>query len=298
MSNNLIIWSNELTDKIQLYINGLPKKQSIGLLKLIQNTEIEFDVNQSSRMLNYYEEKGYIKAFRIGKGKRRFSMSDALGFSFSLYLNKKGSTDDEIVIFNKIINSNDDSDISIFDTAVLISSISIGLEDLFIYKSSEDRHEQGLNTNQLAIRNREEKEYFAISSEIRLMFNDPESKVFQNDNLYSFLPQLLFEIDKIRKEIGLPLLNESHFESVNKIGMKKVIKDFDLNKINVIHELPFNTLRKQFKFFYKDGSNDLFGLEIKRIGSRDYIPNGYESKITDSIEDMNDRIKNIIQKSD
>jgi DNA-binding transcriptional MerR regulator len=289
MASKLEIWSSELLDKVQAYISTEETKDGASLLRLIQNSNIEFDVNQSSRMLNYYEEKGYIKAYRIGNGKRRFSLSDVLAFGFSLYLNQIGLPDTEIKKYNDLIHKKQKNGHTEFDLAIFCAVVIIGLEDLWLYRS--EANEQHL----LTIRNREEKAYFALSEEIRKLMSDPEDKVFDNAKLFKFIPEFLYEIDKVRNKIGVPLLNEHHFNLSQEVGIQKVIKDFDLENANALQQLPFNSLKKKFKFYVKNEEEELFGINIELVGKRDYIPAAYEGKVFNSLDDLNEKIRMLIQ---
>jgi DNA-binding transcriptional MerR regulator len=289
MASKLEIWSSELLDKVQAYLNSEESKNGASLLRLIQNSNIEFEVNQSSRMLNYYEEKGFIKAYRIGNGKRRFSMSDVLAFGFSLYLNQIGLPDAEIKKYNDLIHKKQKNGHTEFDLAIFYAVVILGLEDLWLFRSEDNQQ------HLLTIRNREEKAYFALSEEIRKLLSDPENKVFENARLFKFIPEFLNEIDKIRNQIGIPLLNEQLFNLSQEVGIEKVVKDFDLENANVLQQLPFNALKKKFKFYLKNEEDELFGINIELVGKREYIPSAFEGKVFKSLEELNDKIRILIQ---
>lgn len=289
MVSKLEIWSSELLDKVKAYLNSEESKDCASLLRLIQNSNIEFDVNQSSRMLNYYEEKGYIKAYRIGNGKRRFSMSDVLAFGFSLYLNQIGLPDTEIKKYNDLIHRKHKNGHTEFDLAIFYAVIILGLEDLWLYRSEENQQ------HLLTIRNREEKAYFSLSEEIRKLLSDPEDKVLENARLYKFFPEFLNEIDKVRNQIGIPQLNEQLFNLSQEVGIEKVIKDFDLEQLIVLQQLPFNSLKKKFNFYIKNEQDELFGVNIELVGKREYIPSAFEGKVFKSLEELNEKIRILIQ---
>ena len=289
MASKLEIWSSELLDKVQAYLNSEESKNGASLLRLIQNSNIEFDVNQSSRMLNYYEEKGFIKAYRIGNGKRRFSMSDVLAFGFSLYLNQIGLPDAEIKKYNDLIHKKQKNGHTEFDLAIFYAVVILGLEDLWMFRSEDNQQ------HLLTIRNREEKAYFALSEEIRKLLSDPENKVFENARLFKFIPEFLNEIDKVRIQIGIPLLNEHLFNLSQEVGIEKVVKDFDLEQSNVLQQLPFNALKKKFKFYLKNEEDELFGINIELVGKREYIPSAFEGKVFKSLEELNEKIRILIQ---
>ena len=289
MASKLEIWSSELLDKVQAYLNSEESKNGASLLRLIQNSNIEFDVNQSSRMLNYYEEKGFIKAYRIGNGKRRFSMSDVLAFGFSLYLNQIGLPDAEIKKYNDLIHKKQKNGHTEFDLAIFYAVVILGLEDLWLFRTEDNQQ------HLLTIRNREEKAYFALSEEIRKLLSDPENKVFENARLFKFIPEFLNEIDKIRNQIGIPLLNEHLFNLSQEVGIEKVVKDFDLEQSNVLQQLPFNALKKKFKFYLKNEEDELFGINIELVGKREYIPSAFEGKVFKSLEELNEKIRILIQ---
>ena len=292
MASKLEIWSSELLDKVQAYLNSEESKNGASLLRLIQNSNIEFEVNQSSRMLNYYEEKGFIKAYRIGNGKRRFSMSDVLAFGFSLYLNQIGLPDAEIKKYNDLIHKKQKNGHTEFDLAIFYAVVILGLEDLWLFRSEDNQQ------HLLTIRNREEKAYFALSEEIRKLLSDPENKVFENARLFKFIPEFLNEIDKIRNQIGIPLLNEHLFNLSQEVGIEKVVKDFDLENANVLQQLPFNALKKKFKFYLKNEEDELFGINIELVGKREYIPSAFEGKVFKSLEELNEKIRILIQEKD
>ena len=289
MASKLEIWSSELLDKVKEYLNSEESKNGTSLLRLIQNSNIEFDVNQSSRMLNYYEEKGYIKAYRIGNGKRRFSMSDVLAFGFSLYLNQAGIPDNEIKKYNDLIHKKQKNGHTEFDLAIFYAVVILGLEDLWLFRSEDTQQ------HLLTIRNRGESAYFALSEEIRKLLSDPEVKVLENAKLFKFIPEFLNEIDKVRIQIGIPLLNEHLFNISQEEGKEKVIKDFDLGQSNVLQQLPFNALKKKFNFYLKNEEDELFGINIELVGKREYIPSAFEGKVFKSLEELNEKIRILIK---
>lgn len=288
MAFKLEICFSELLDKVKDSIYLDESKECNSLMRLIQNSNIEFDVNYSSRMLNYYDEKGYVKSYRIGNGKRRFSMSNVLALEFSLYLNKIGLSDAKIIQYNELIHKKHKNGYTEFDRAIIYASIIIGLEDLWLYRSEENKQ------HILTIRNREEESYFALSEEIRKLISYPEDKVFENARLFKFIPEFLYEIDKVRNKIGIPLLNEKHFNISQKIGIEEVIKKFDLENANVVQQLPINVLNKKFKFYIKN-KEEFYGINIESIGYREYFPNVYNDKVIKNLEELLKNIKKLIK---
>jgi hypothetical protein len=216
-------------------------------------------------------------------------MSDVLAFGFSLYLNQIGLPDAEIKKYNDLIHKKQKNGHTEFDLAIFYAVVILGLEDLWLFRSEDNQQ------HLLTIRNREEKAYFALSEEIRKLLSDPENKVFENARLFKFIPEFLNEIDKIRNQIGIPLLNEQLFNLSQEVGIEKVVKDFDLENANVLQQLPFNALKKKFKFYLKNEEDELFGINIELVGKREYIPSAFEGKVFKSLEELNDKIRILIQ---
>jgi DNA-binding transcriptional MerR regulator len=285
----LEIWSSELLDKVQAFLHSDESKECDSLRMLILSSNFEFDVSYSSRMLNYYDEKGYIKAYRIRNGKRRFSISDVLALEFSLYLNQIGLSDDMIKQYNCLINKKQINGYSVFDLAIFYALTTIGLEDLWLYRSEENKQ------HLLTIKNREHRTYFSLSNEIRKLIKNPKDKVFENAKLFKFFPKFLLEIDKVRDKIGIPLLNKQFFNISKEMDIEKVINDFDIDDANVFQQLPLNVLNKNFKYYIKNKEGEFYGINVEGIGKREFIPNEYKDKVIKRVEDLNENIKILIK---
>ena len=187
--NHLNIESTEDFKALENYFNSL--REPDGLMLLIRNPQFEFDLNLSSRMLNYHESNGFIRFHREGQaGKRRFSLVNAIGFQFSLYLKRIGLSNDEISDLNELLNSKDENGISDWDLVVYLGALAIGQFEVWLRKESNPIP---INENKIKVESNGENDDFQLSNELRGTFFNGQGNILLRGKSASFLPNLIYQ---------------------------------------------------------------------------------------------------------
>jgi DNA-binding transcriptional MerR regulator len=248
-------------------LEGLLRAQNEpdGLMNLIRNPQFEFDLNLSSRMLNYHEANGFIRFHREGTaGKRRFSLVNALGFQFSLYLKRMGLNNDEIAQFNEVLNGKDERGISDWDVVVYIGAASIGHVDIWIKRTLNLIPGTGKG-NKLELTTDENEDFFHLSKELRETFFNGQGNIVLSGKSASFLPRFVFEVDKLRDQLGWEKLSPDNFKLVQEFGEEKAEKFIDSNAVMVLNQLPPSEYMKIYDIIHRDEKGNHFGIEIKPL---------------------------------
>jgi DNA-binding transcriptional MerR regulator len=248
-------------------LEGLLKTQneSDGLMNLIRNPQFEFDLNLSSRMLNYHETNGFIHFHREGTaGKRRFSLVNALGFQFSLYLKRMGLNNDEIAQLNEVLYKKDGRGVSDWDMVIYIGSATLGHVDVWIKRTPNLIPGAGKG-NDIELTTDENEEYFHLSKELRETFFNGQGNILLSGKSASFLPRFVYEIDKVRDQLGWDKLSPDNFKLVQEFGVEKAEKFIDSNAVMVVNQLPPSEYTKMYDIIHRDDKGNHFGIEIKPL---------------------------------
>jgi hypothetical protein len=241
------------------------KNESDGLMNLIRNPQFEFDLNLSSRMLNYHEANGFIRFHREGTaGKRRFSLVNALGFQFSLYLKRMGHNNDEIAQLNEVLNKKDGRGVSDWDMVIYIGSATLGHVDVWIKRTPNLIPGAGKGTD-IELTTYENEDYFHLSKELRETFFNGQGNILLSGKSASFLPRFVYEIDKVRDQLGWDKLSPDNFKLVQEFGEEKAEKFIDSNAVMVVNQLPPSEYTKMYDIIHRDDKGNHFGIEIKPL---------------------------------
>jgi DNA-binding transcriptional MerR regulator len=236
-----------------------------GLMNLIRNPQFEFDLNLSSRMLNYHESNGLIRFHREGTaGKRRFSLANALGFQFSLYLKRMGLNNDEIAQFNEVLNRRDERGISDWDLVVYIGSLTISQVDIWIKRTINLIPGMGKG-REIELTTDENEDFFHLSKELRETFFNGQGNISLNGKTASFLPRFVLEIDKVRDHLGWEKLSSDNFKLVKEFGEEKAEKFIDSNAVMALNQLPPSEYTKIYDIIHRNEKGNYFGIEIKYL---------------------------------
>ncbi len=239
------------------------QKTPDGLMNLIRNPQFEFDLSLSSRMLNYHESNGFIRFHREGSaGKRRFSLANALGFQFSMYLKRSGFNNDQIAQLNDSLNTKDINGVSDWDRVVYIGSVPLGLVEIWIKKVLNPIPGAGKG-NDIQLTTSEKEEYFHLSKELRETFFNGQGNIQLQGKTASFLPHFVYQIDKVRDELGWEKISPDNFKMVNEFGDEKAEKFIDSNAVMAIANLPASEYTKMYDIIHKDEKGNFYGIEIK-----------------------------------
>jgi DNA-binding transcriptional MerR regulator len=283
--------NNELTNEIKTLILSDINDNNTELLQLIRNSIFEFNINQSSRMINYYESKGFIFSSRQNdKGKRRFSITDVMIFQFSMHLKFIGYSEDFIKELNIRLNEpNPSFKISEFELILIISSISLNIKDYWLQIESSNK-EQLTDSIAINFQSKNSDSSFYFSEKIRQQFfnglNGQESLKLSGKTT-KFLPPFIYNIDKYRKRLGIPLVSAKNFQLINESGLStKLIDESDAKKLN---KLPIEYLTKKYDFLLERDDNSLYGIELKYLGKDNYIPSNIRNEML--VKSFDDLIK-------
>lgn len=269
------------------------QKKAAKLMDLIRNPQFEFRLQLSSRMLHYYETNGYFLFDREGSvGKRRFSLVNALGFRFSLFLRRLGLSNEQITCFNNWLYTKDTSGISDWDRMVFFASAGLGIFDLWV------NHVYPVNPQERAfkieISDAESTGSFNLSKEIRETFFNGQGNVQLRGKTASFLPNYVFQIDQIRDELGFEKLSPSNFKLVKELGEKSAEKHLDSNAVMALNQLPAKEYAKTHDIIHQDQKGNWFGIEIKFLRTISNKNLTFE-KLTKSTEELQKAIEQEIR---
>jgi DNA-binding transcriptional MerR regulator len=249
-------------------------------------------------MINYYESKGFIFSSRQNdKGKRRFSITDVMIFQFSMYLKSNGYSEDFIKELNIRLNEPDPSfKISEFELVLMISSISLNIKDYWLTIESSNK-EQLTDSIAINFQSKNSDSSFYFSEKIRQQFfnglNGQESLKLSGKTT-KFLPPFIYNIDKYRKRLGIPLVSAKNFQLINESGLStKLIDESDAKKLN---KLPIEYLTKKYDFLLEREDNSLYGIELKYLGKDNYIPSNIRNEIlVKTFDDLKNALENEIK---
>ncbi len=241
------------------------QNESDGLMHLIRNPQFEFDLNLSSRMLNYHETNGFIRFHREGTaGKRRFSLVNALGFQFSLYLKRMGLNNVEIAQLNEVLNKKDGLGVSDWDMVIYIGSATLGHVDVWIKRTPNLIPGAGKG-NDIELTTDKNEDCFHLSKELRETFFNGQGNILLSGKSASFLPRFVYEIDKVRDQLGWDKLSPDNFKLVQEFGEEKAEKFIDSNAVMVVNQLPPSEYTKIYDIIHRDEKGNHYGIEIKPL---------------------------------
>lgn len=256
----------EATEEFTAIIGHLKaQSEPDGLMNLIRNPQFEFDLNLSSRMLNYHEANGFIRFHREGTaGKRRFSLVNAIGFQFSLYLKRVGVPNLLIGQLNSLLYDKDENGICDWEKVVYFGAVTLSKVEVWVKRFPNSIPGSGKG-NDIELTTVDSDEYFHLSKEIRETFFNGQGNILLGGKSSSFLPRLVFEIDKQRDLLGWEKLSPDNFKLVKDFGEEKAEKIIDSSAVMVLNQLPPSEYTKIFDIIHRDDKGNHFGIEIKPI---------------------------------
>ncbi|MCL9980727.1 MAG: hypothetical protein NBV77_04705 [Bacteroidia bacterium] len=256
----------EATEEFNAIIGHLKaQSEPDGLMNLIRNPQFEFDLNLSSRMLNYHESNGFIRFHREGTaGKRRFSLVNAIGFQFSLYLKRIGLSNDAIGQLNALLYEKSENGICDWDKVMYYGAITLSKTEVWVKRFPNSIPGSGKG-NDIELTTEDSDEYFHLSKEIRENFFNGQGNIILSGKSSSFLPKLVFEIDQVRDQLGWDKLSPDNFKLVKEFGEEKAEKFIDSSAVMMLNQLPPSEYTKIFDIIHRDEKGNHFGIEIKPI---------------------------------
>jgi DNA-binding transcriptional MerR regulator len=288
MLKRLKIEDNELTNQVKSLILSDLAADNTEFLELIRNPIFEFDTNQSSRMLNYYESKGFLRSTReTEKGKRRFSITDVMILQFSTWHKVIDFSEDFVRELNIQLNEPEPSErISAYELMLMITGITLNVKDFWL-KIETLNKEKLTDSITIDFLSKDSDPSFHISEQLRQQFfngMNGEGSLKLDGKSAKFLPPFIYNIDKYRKRLGLPLVSERNFRLIDEGGFStKLIDESDANKLN---KLPIEYLTKRYDILLEREDNSLFGIELKYLGKDNYIPPNIRTELL--VKDLDD----------
>jgi DNA-binding transcriptional MerR regulator len=243
--------SEELS-KVHQMLNSTKSKK---LLELIQNPQFEFDIHQSSRMLNYFEKNGFIKFHREGNGKRRFSLSNAVAFYFSQYLKELGKSNSEIAEIIQVIDNPDNNGNSELDELIFIATLLLGNKELRV-----SLDEDAIDNISFKVRYDERKLNFSISKELRNIFFNENGITDTKGKLTNFLSLFLPEVATLLGEMNPIDISSNAITKSDKLKSSALS-----NSLINLNQLPFSEYEGRYDIIHIDEDDNVFGIEVKQL---------------------------------
>ena len=253
------------------------------ILDLIRDRNYELDTRHSSRMLNYWDEKGYVFAGRNGeRGKRRFSLIDALNLEHAILSDNsrdiKNKLDQDSIMhvgFEKFQN------ITAMEFFILVSISLFGVRDIH------------LNRDFTNYKNGYVKQY--ISYEIT---EQPEHEWIMNVS-QTVIEKLVDTNGKLNMK-NADVLAKQMLDFVTSMRKKLKIQPIHLENKGQNHELvfeelvatkPINYLSRSNDFLYKSEDQDLIGINITYLGRNKTVIPDDEKYLEHNLDEILERLK-------
>ena len=174
-NNKLLFEGNDLQD---LYGFIKSDKEVAPIVSLLSDHSYLFDIDLSSRMLNYYESQGLLTFHRIGNGKRRFSFTNIISYKIAQHIkdsNKNASAVPKLVQeLNKVSRAGS----SILNDCLALACILIGVRNLwagFFFDPESSAF-------QILVTDKQKDGYFDLSNIVCEVILNKEAKMDINSN--------------------------------------------------------------------------------------------------------------------
>jgi DNA-binding transcriptional MerR regulator len=266
-------------------------KELKQLHSLLTDHTYLFDINLSSRMLNYYESLGMLTFHRIGSGKRRFSFSDSISFKIAQYLKDTGAQTTEVQNIINEINKKNKAESSLLSECLAAATILIGKSDLWLAFSKDQ------DDFQLIITDKKQEGYFDLSNIVQAVLISNVSNLDPNNNSIkksNFAYDLGNLIDKFRRKSKLVFLQTLNSPVSNQSWKEKINENSKSSIKNLISQQPIDKLKREFDLLYLDANDNLIGVSIKNIGSN-YQGIRDHKIVSQSIEELVDAFRSEIE---
>ena len=235
-------------------------KEVKQLHSLLTDHTYLFDINLSSRMLNYYESLGMLTFHRIGSGKRRFSFSDSISFKIAQYLKDTGAQTTEVQNIINEINKKNKAESSLLSECLAAATILIGKSDLWLAFSKDQ------DDFQLIITDKKQEGYFDLSNIVQAVLISNVSNLDPNNNSIkksNFAYDLGNLIDKFRRKSKLDFLQTPNSPVSNQSWKEKINENSKSSIKNLISQQPIDKLKREFDILYLDANDNLIGVDQK-----------------------------------
>jgi DNA-binding transcriptional MerR regulator len=289
--NKLLFEGNDLQD---LYGFIKSDKEVAPIVSLLSDHSYLFDIDLSSRMLNYYESQGLLTFHRIGNGKRRFSFTNIISYKIAQHI--KDSNNNNASAVPKLVqelNKVSRAGSSILNDCLALACILIGVRNLWVgfFFDAES------SVFQILVTDKQKNGYFDLSNIVCEVILNKEAKMDINSNSIkksSFGYELSKLIDRLRQKSKHPAFISQNNSESNQ-NWKDRINDNSTKSIQKFYsQRPLNSLKREFDLFYIDENDNLIGVNIKNIGSN-YNDLRNNEMVSKSIDELTNAFRREIE---
>jgi len=297
MNGTLKIQSNDQVNKVR---ETLVKKISGGdlsFVKLINDHTYEFPSGLSARMLNYNTDKKFIHAYRqTEKGKRWFSFVAKIILDYALHSKEQRYDDKNVENAIMTLRAEDANQkgVANIDMAIMIALVLLGLIDIYIATESKTGAVDSDPVN-LSMLVSESDEYFNLSKAIKANLFNEDGTVKLDGKASLFPGELIYQIDAIRADIGMPLVSTQAHALWKDTGIKQVKALADSGDVAKLNHLSADEAKRRYDIIYKSEDGELFGIEIKHLGNSSYMGSLKMNAKAESMEDLTKAIEGEIR---
>jgi DNA-binding transcriptional MerR regulator len=262
--NKLLFEGNDLQD---LYGFVKSDKEVAPLVSLLSDHSYLFDIDLSSRMLNYYESQGLLTFHRIGNGKRRFSFTNIISYKIAQHI--KDSNNNNASAVPKLVqelNKVSRAGSSILNDCLALACILIGVRNLWVgfFFDAES------SVFQILVTDKQKNGYFDLSNIVCEVILSKEAKLDTNSNSIkklSFGYELSKLIDKLRQKSKHSAFISPSNSNSNRYWNDRINDNSTKSIQKFYSQRPLNSLKREFDLLYLDSNDNLLGIAIQNIGS-------------------------------
>jgi DNA-binding transcriptional MerR regulator len=263
-SNKLLF---EGIDLEELYGFLKSDKEVVQLNSLLSDHSYLFDIDLSSRMLNYYETQGLLTFHRIGNGKRRFSFTNIISYKIAQHI--KDSNNNNASAVPKLVqelNKVSRAGSSILNDCLALACILIGVRNLWVgfFFDAES------SVFQILVTDKQKNGYFDLSNIVCEVILSKEAKLDTNSNSIkklSFGYELSKLIDKLRQKSKHSAFISPSNSNSNRYWNDRINDNSTKSIQKFYSQRPLNSLKREFDLLYLDSNDNLLGIAIQNIGS-------------------------------
>ena len=288
--NKLLFEGNDIQD---LYGFLKSDKEVALLYSLLSDHSYLFDIDLSSRMLNYYESQGLLTFHRIGKGKRRFSFTDIITYKIAQFIKDSNNNATAVPKLVQELNRISRAGSSLINDCLALACILIGVRNLWvgIFFDSES------SVFQILVTDKQKNGYFDISNMICEVILSKEAKLEINSNSIkklSFGYELNKVIEKLREKSKHSAFISPNNSESNRYWKDKINDNSTKSIQKFFSQRALNNLKQEFDLLYLDRNENLLGIAIKNIGSN-YQDLRNNEIVSETIEELTEAFRREIK---
>ncbi|MEN9345091.1 MAG: hypothetical protein RLZZ60_560, partial [Bacteroidota bacterium] len=252
-----------------------------------------FDIDLSSRMLNYYDSQGLLTFHRIGNGKRRFSFTNIISYKIAQHIKDSNNNASAVPKLVQELNKVSRAGSSILNDCLALACILIGVRNLWVgfFFDAES------SVFQILITDKQKNGYFDLSNIVCEVILNKETKMDFNCNSIkksSFGYELSKLIDKLRQKSKHPAFISPNNSKSNQNWKDRINENSTISIQKIYSQRPLNSLKREFDLFYIDENDNLIGVNIKNIGSN-YNDLRNNEMVSKSIDELTDAFRREIE---